>query len=82
MHKRHRCRNLFQNLNNLYMNKGTKWMVGIAVLLGIIAGAGAYLVLEEQKLGRKPPKNAPQLELDNPGTQADFPSAATESEVG
>lgn len=57
-------------------------MVGIAVLLGVIAGAGAYLVFEQQSLGRKRLNKAPQLELDNPGTQAEFPSAATESEVG
>ena len=57
-------------------------MIGIAVVLGVIAGAGAYLVFEEQTLGRKRLNKAPQLALDNPGTQADFPSTATESEVG
>ncbi len=57
-------------------------MIGIAVLLGIVAGAGAYLVFEEQTLGKKRLNKAPQLALDNPGTQAEFPSSATESEVG
>ncbi len=30
----------------------------------------------------KPPKNAPQLRLHNPGSQDDFPKPPTESEIG
>ena len=56
------------------------------ITMGIMLASGAaaaYLLLQEKKNGgEKPPKNAPQLDIDNPGTQADFPSSATESEVG
>lgn len=30
----------------------------------------------------KPPKNAPQLDIENPGSQDDFPKPPMESEIG
>lgn len=64
------------------MNKNTQWMLGIAVMMGIAAGTALYLFWEKQNKKELPPKNAPQLELENPGTQSDFPVSASESELG
>ena len=63
------------------MNKQTGWIIG----LGIVAAVAAAIVYTRKKdeyKGEKPPKGAPQLNLDNPGSQAEFPSAAGESEIG
>ena len=57
-------------------------LVGIGAL---VAGIATILYLKKRKEAEgeeKPPKNAPQLDIENPGTQSDFPSSATESEVG
>lgn len=50
----------------------------------ILAAAAAIFFLRKKKAGdtEKPPRNAPQLDIENPGTQSEFPTAATESEVG
>jgi hypothetical protein len=76
-----------KNMNMYYgrkkLNEEEKWLAGISIALG--AGALALgittLLLGRRKSGN-PSKKAPQLHLDNPGTQADFPTSATESEVG
>jgi LPXTG-motif cell wall-anchored protein len=56
-------------------------LAGIGVLL---AGAAAVLFLKKKNENKdeKPPKNAPQLDIENPGSHEEFPTAATESEVG
>ena len=57
-------------------------LVGMGAL---VAGIATILFLKKRKeaeANEKPPKNAPQLDIENPGTQADFPTSATESEVG
>ncbi len=64
------------------MEKGTKWMLGITLLLGVATGAAAYVLLQQKDRRTLPPKKAPQLHLDNPGTQSEFPTSATESEIG
>lgn len=58
------------------------------VTTGVVAAlAGGLLFIKKKKETNKtetdkPPKDAPQLNLQNPGTQDDFPKAASESEIG
>src|SRR5688500_12923169 len=60
-----------------------KWLMGISIALGAtVLALGIATLLMGRRQGGKPSKKAPQLHLDNPGTQADFPTSATESEVG
>ena len=57
-------------------------LVGMGAL---VAGIATILFLKKRKEAKeneKPPKNAPQLDIENPGTQSEFPSSATESQVG
>lgn len=51
------------------------YVVGVAGL--IAAAAGLYIALKEKsrKNGSLPPKAAPQLTIDNPGDQSEFPKA-------
>ena len=53
----------------------------------VAALAGGLIFLKKKKETKKndtktPPKDAPQLKLQNPGSQDNFPTAATESEIG
>ncbi|MDB5252436.1 MAG: hypothetical protein JWP27_1605 [Flaviaesturariibacter sp.] len=49
----------------------------------VLATAVVLLVLQRQESStEKPPKGAPQLDLQNPGDQSEFTTSATESEVG
>lgn len=58
-------------------------MIAIGALLAVNAAIAAYLFTKKKQNSKEqPPRNAPQLDLDNPGTQAEFPNSATESEVG
>lgn len=64
------------------MKKKTILLGGAGVLA---AAAAAFFLIRKKKraeAGDKPPKNAPQLKIDNPGTQSDFPVAPSESEMG
>jgi len=56
----------------------TVLFAGTAVLAAVVA----LLVKQRQDRSEKPPKGAPQLDLQNPGDQSDFLTSATESEVG
>ena len=61
-----------------------KWLIALSIAWGVaalIAGVST-LVAGRRRSSENPSKNAPQLKVDNPGIQADFPTAATESEVG
>lgn len=70
-------------MNITHMKNENKWMLAASIILACGACAAAYfLIKKQQERSDKPPKNAPQLDIDNPGTQADFPTSATESEVG
>ena len=53
---------------------------GVAVLLA--AAATALLIIKNRKDDGRPPKNAPQVPINNPGEQSEFTSAASESELG
>lgn len=56
-------------------------------LSGLVAGAAAAFIIWKKTKGaryqhEKPPRKAPQLKLENPGSQDDFPKPPMESEVG
>ena len=60
-----------------------------AIILGIgaaLALAGSVFMIWKKRNNtnsdEKPPKDAPQLNIENPGTQDEFPSSPTESEIG
>jgi hypothetical protein len=63
------------------MKKKELVLIGIGAIL---ASAAAIILIQlSQKEGEeKPSKKAPQVPVDNPGDQSDFPNAASESEVG
>ena len=57
------------------------------LIIGILAALGAglltiFFLRKKRDESERPPKNAPQLDLDNPGSQHEFPKAPMESEVG
>ena len=65
------------------MQKKNIVIAGIASLVAI--AATAYLVIRRQNRAKEetPPKNAPQLPINNPGDQSDFPAGPTgETELG
>jgi hypothetical protein len=53
---------------------------------GLLAGAAAAFIVWKKTKGaqhhEKPPRRAPQLKLENPGSQDDFPKPPMESEIG
>lgn len=63
------------------MKKKTMILAGLGGAL--LAVAGWFLVRNTRK-GKKetPPKNAPQLPIENPGDQSEFLTAPSESEMG
>lgn len=57
------------------------------MIVGMLSAWAAGLILlfvmkKNAKKEERPSKNAPQLDIENPGTQAEFLTAATESEIG
>lgn len=63
------------------MTNRNKWLIGIGSVLAAVA---AVLVIKKNKTNGddKPPKKAPQLDIENPGSQHDFPAAPTRSDIG
>ena len=64
------------------MKKNTNILLGAtAALLSVVA---AVLLLRRDKTPKaeKPPKKAPQLDIENPGDQSEFTTAASASEMG
>ena len=63
------------------MTNKNKWLIAIG---SFVATAAAVFIITKTKTGNedKPPKGAPQLDIENPGSQDEFPSAPIESEVG
>lgn len=67
--------------NNINMTNKNKWLVAVGGALAL--AATIFFIRSKQKAGNeKPPKKAPQLDLENPGSQDDFPKPPMESEVG
>ena len=56
----------------------------LAGIGAIIATAATVFFLKKRKdqPDEQPPKNAPQLDIENPGDQSEFPKSASESELG
>jgi len=51
----------------------------------LAAGAAAIFFTKKNKKKEddgKPPKNAPQLDIVNPGSQAEFPTSPSASDLG
>lgn len=63
------------------MKKDTLIWVGIGAALASIA---TVLLLRRNRNSNteKPPKKAPQLDIENPGDQSEFTTAASASEMG
>lgn len=57
------------------MKKRDLLVLGVAGL--VAAAAGLYMALKRKQERQEdtPPKQAPQLHLDNPGDQSEFPAA-------
>lgn len=60
------------------------WMIATGAVAAL---AGGLVFIKKKKAEKeigtgKPPKDAPQLNIQNPGSQDDFPTAARESEIG
>ncbi|HEU4471664.1 MAG TPA: hypothetical protein VFR58_11305 [Flavisolibacter sp.] len=63
------------------MKKKHIFWIGVGAALAAVA---AILLINKSKeeTSDKPPKKAPQVPVDNPGDQSDFPKAARESDLG
>ena len=63
------------------MNNKNKLLIAIGAL---VAGAASVFLFKKMKPNNedKPPKGAPQLDLENPGSQDHFPKPPIESEIG
>ncbi len=63
------------------MNNKNKWLIGIGSLLAL--SASIFIIKKKRSNNEgKPPKGAPQLDIENPGSQHDFPKPPMESEMG
>ena len=63
------------------MKKIDNWLIGISTA-GFVAGLLYLLQKGKKAKEEKPPKRAPQLNLNNPGTQDEFLTSASESDLG
>jgi hypothetical protein len=61
------------------MTTKNKWLIGIGSLLAIVT---SILLIRKNWCEENPPKDAPQLDVTNPGTQDEFLSAPDTSEIG
>jgi LPXTG-motif cell wall-anchored protein len=63
--------------------KNKNWILLGAGALAAVA-ATLFLIKKNKKNNdnEKPPKKAPQLNIENPGSQSDFPTAPNPSEIG
>lgn len=65
------------------MKKEYKQILGITALAAGIAAGAWFLVKQFRKSKEgKPPKKAPQLNLENPGDQSEFATSPSPSEMG
>ena len=62
------------------MKKKDYFIIGAA--LGVAAAAAIIYFLTKNEEADTPPKNAPQVPLNNPGEQSEFLTSASESEIG
>ena len=68
-------------INTHNMKKKNMLLIGAGAL---VAAAAAIFLIKKNKedAPEKPPKGAPQLDIENPGSQDDFPKPPIQSEVG
>jgi hypothetical protein len=65
------------------MKKKNVLIAGIASLVVVATTAYLFVRRRNRHNEEKPPKNAPQLPINNPGDQSNFPAGPTsESELG
>ena len=66
------------------MSDNTKILMGVGAALAI--GATAYIIYRRRQAAARnesaPPHNAPQLDVDNPGSQDEFLTAPSTSALG
>jgi hypothetical protein len=63
------------------MKHRNRRLIGIGSLLAVAASVFVFRRNRNQDQ-EKPPKRAPQLNIENPGSQDDFPKPPMESEIG
>jgi hypothetical protein len=59
-----------------------KHMLVIGIGIGAALAAAAIFFFWKKNDDEKPPKKAPQVPIVNPGEQSEFPTSASESEIG
>jgi nitrogen fixation-related uncharacterized protein len=64
------------------MKKKDMLLLGVGIGAALTAAAIFLWWKKDQQNEDKPPKNAPQVPVDNPGEQSEFTTSASESEVG
>ena len=65
------------------MKKKEMLLLGVGIGAAITAAAAIFLWWKKEHGNEeKPPKNAPQVPIDNPGEQSEFTTSASESEIG
>ena len=57
-------------------------MVWMGVGVALAAAAAIFFIRKKNGQGEKPPKKAPQLDIENPGEQSEFVTAPSDSEIG
>ena len=65
------------------MHMKLKYIIWAGLATALIGATSIVLQKKTKKGGhQKPPKGAPQLKIENPGSQDEFPKPPMESEVG
>jgi hypothetical protein len=63
------------------MKKKQIWWIGIGA--AVTAAAAAFFFIKKASTStERPPKKAPQLNVENPGDQSEFTTAPSDSELG
>lgn len=63
------------------MKKKNLFIIGIGAVMAA-AAALFFIRKKKQNADEKPPEKAPQISVDNPGEQSEFPTTASESDLG
>jgi len=63
--------------------KNKNWiLIGASALAAVAATIFFLKKNKKNEDDEKPPKNAPQLDIENPGSQAEFPTSPSASGIG
>ncbi len=63
------------------METKNKWLIGLGSVLMVGVAASLIIFRGKNNSHEKPPKGAPQLNIENPGNQDEFPSSTTQEEM-